>query len=769
MASWSSNRRNRQLAPPTKPPTPAGERSTPRAATILVLAAFAAAFCTLEVAAYTQMSATWDEPIHLTAGYAALAQRDYRVDATHPPFMRMWAALPLLAMPDVKLDTGVIDRTPPREWVSGSTAYDFSTRFLYVDNDADRMLNAARFMIVIWGMVLGILVFSWTNEWLGFGPAVCVLAFYSLSPNLMANASLVTTDLGITCFIFGTIYFLWRTCRRVTALNLAGLTMFFALAIVTKFSALILGPLVLLLLFVAMSQRSTVTGKIAAAVVVLLAVASVGAVWAVCGFQYAPSQSPSWLLHLENTALAQRTVPGIAHVIGWIDAHHLLPNTFTEGFLMFAQSMEPPNPTFLAGTFSNEGWWYYFPVAFLIKTPTAFIVLMFVGLFVCVRRWRRLGLTNELFIVLPIVVYLCAAVTSQYQVGLRHILPIYPFAMLIAAAAAKELIGRPVGRVALAALAMLWLTTVANVYPNTLTFFNRSVGGPRNGYKHLVDSNLDWGQGLKLLKRWMDREGVSRIGLAYFGTADPAYYGIDYTALPATPSFVLSSIARPPARPTLPGYVAISATVLSGVYHDPQWRLFYRRFHDKKPVAEIGNSILVYWLDRWPRPDESRPPTTPGEIEAHRVLADTLLSQQWFDVAILRYRKYLRLRPDDAAALDSLGVALLATGATEEAISALRRAVALAPENGRAQLSLALALLEARREITEVIAQARRAVALRPSDPVALTMLGRALAVNGEWEEAVALAERALHIDPSDMDARELLAQIRQRMRTAVG
>ena len=759
-AKSATRRRDRLRARPAEPPAPGKERPAPRAPAILVLAVFAAVFSTLGVVGYSQQSATWDEPIHLATGYAALAQRDYRVDSTHPPFMRMWAALPLLAMPDVRLDTSEIDRTPPVDWVSGSTAYDFSTRFLYVENDADRLLNAARFMILIWGVVLGILLFCWTNEWLGFGPAVCALIFYTLSPNLLAHASLVTTDGGISCLIFGAIYFLWRTCRRVTALNLAGLTMFFALAIVTKFSGLILGPLALLLLFVAVSQRSVVTGKVAAGVMVILCVASVAAVWAVHGFQYVPSRSPSWLLHLENTELAQRTVPGIAQVTAWIDSYHLLPNAFTQGFLMFAQSMEPPNSTFLFGAFSDEGWWYYFPVAFLIKTPIALIVLMSAGLFVCVRRWRGLGLT-EIFVVLPIGVYLGAAMMSQHQVGLRHILPIYPFVLLVAAMASKELIDRPVGRGVLAVLTMFWLATVASVYPNTLTFFNRLVGGPRNGYKYLVDSNLDWGQGLKLLDRWMARQGVTDIGLAYFGTADPTYYGIDYKALPATPSFVLDSIARPPEKPTLPGYVAVSATVLSGVFHDPQWRLFYRGLHDKEPVAEVGNSILVYWLDRWPEPDEATPPATLREIEAHRVLAGALLSQQWFDHAAVHYRKYLGLRPDDAGALDALGLALLGTGATDEAISAFQRAVALAPEDGSIQLNLALTLFDGRREITEVLAQARRAVVLRPSDPVALVLLARALAVNGEWIEAGALAERAVQIDPSDTDARELLAQIR--------
>jgi hypothetical protein len=285
-------------------------RGATRGAIAATLIVFAVAFGALEVFAYTQKSATIDEPIHLTTGYAALAARDYRVETTHPPFMRMWAALPLLFMRDVHLDTSVIDRTGLATWHSGSTGFDFSTKFLFVDNDADRLLNAARFMIVICGILLGILVFFWAYEWLGFTPALWALVFYTLSPNLAAHASLVTTDVGITCFMFGTIYFLWRTSRRLSPFNLTGLSVFFALAIVTKFSGLILGPIVLALLIVAVRQRTTLTPRAAAAIVALLTVASFVAVWAVHGFRYAPSESAAWELHLEQAPLA-RTVPAI--------------------------------------------------------------------------------------------------------------------------------------------------------------------------------------------------------------------------------------------------------------------------------------------------------------------------------------------------------------------------------------------------------------------------------------------------------------------------
>jgi hypothetical protein len=731
---------------------------TPRtiAATLIV---FAVAFGALEVFAYTQKSATVDEPIHLTTGYAALAAGDYRVETTHPPFLRMWAALPLLFMGDVHLDTSIIDRTAPGSWNSGSTAFDFATKFLYVDNDADRLLYAARFMIVICGILLGVLLFCWTYEWLGFMPAVWALVFYTLSPNLAANASLVTTDIGVTCFMFGTIYLLWRTSRRLSRLNLAGLSIFFALAIVTKFSALILGPLVLALLIVAVRRRTAITPRAAVAIVALLAVSSFAAVWAVYGFRYAPGPSASWLLQMEQASLA-RTVPAIASVTGWIDRHQLLPNAFTEGFLIFAQSMLPPNDTFLAGEYSDEGWWYYPPVAFLIKTPIPLIVLIATGVVVFVRRRHGLGATNEAFIAVPVVAYFVVSAANTYHVGVRHLLPLYPFFVLIGAAGAMALARGRTGRLALGGLLAFWVVVVVDVYPHTLTFFNRFVGGPGNGYKYLADSNIDWGQGLKPLKKWMDGRSVPHIGLAYFGTADPAYYGIDYARLPAAiPGMELPSIERRWTRPRLPGYVALSATVLTGVYLDPQWQLFYRGLREMKPAAVIGNSIFVYWLDRWPEAADQGPP---ADLDAERRLGDELLRAQWFEHAAVHYRRYLGRRPDEPKVLTNLGLALFWAGELEQAIPVLQQGVAGAPDTGVGQLALASALFDERREIGEVLAHARRAAALMPSDPGAHVMLGRALAVSGELGDAARAVEHALAIDPNHVDGRELLQTIRR-------
>jgi hypothetical protein len=204
----------------------------------LVLVIFAVTFLALTVASHRRESATVDEPQHLVAGYIAWKLHDYRVAPEHPPLLRMWAALPLLGMPEIRLNTNSV------YWLKGDQ-WRFCREFLFEDNDANHLLFRARFMIALLGVLLGILVFCWARELFGFWPATIVLGLYCAEPNLMAHSGLVTTDLGATCFIFGAVYFAWRCARGFSVANLIGLAAFFVLAQVSKYSALLLAPILL--------------------------------------------------------------------------------------------------------------------------------------------------------------------------------------------------------------------------------------------------------------------------------------------------------------------------------------------------------------------------------------------------------------------------------------------------------------------------------------------------------------------------------------------
>jgi hypothetical protein len=206
-----------------------------------------------------------------------------------------------------------------------------------------------------------------------------------------------------------------------------------------------------------------------------------------------------------------------------------------------------------------------------------------------------------------VLVYAAVSLALGPQIGHRHLLPLYPFLFVAAGDAAARLAvwRRPTGAVLVGVLGLWYALGTLLVHPHHLAYFNEVAGGPANGWRQLVDSNLDWGQDLKRLRHWMDEHGVARVKLSYFGSADPAYYGIEADFLPGY-------MAPRPARVTReihPGdLVAVSATNLQGVYLDAGDRPLVERLRSLEPVGRVGFSIFVYRADfTWPNPS-----TAPG-------------------------------------------------------------------------------------------------------------------------------------------------------------
>lgn len=566
----------------------------------VVLVCFSIVFCFLTVWSYTQESATWDEPYHLTAGYTALKLGDYRIDPEHPPFLRMWAAIPLLFMDNNELKSFQDPWQKQHQW-------EFARAFVYRDNDADSMLYRARFMIVLLGVLLGVMVFSWAHELFGFWTALIVLALYTVEPNILAHARLVTTDFGITCFLFGTVYFLWRTCRHLTLFNVTGMTLFFSLAHISKFSAILLGPIVVLcfagrVVFtdgwtvrIGVWYRALATRmqRLAAAVLLclLLGITCYWAIWAVYRFRYQPSPSPS-VFKFESNPEGKR-MPAMARVATWVDQHQLLPNTYVQGFIL-GQTMSTSRSAYLCGKHYTTGLWRYFPVAFSIKTPFVVIGLFLAGL--ALALWNPRQCHDALCCIMAaLLVYGTVAMASKINIGLRHILPLYPF-VILTTGFALHLLCVKLRPLFVSMVPLVAVIELATVYPHVLTFFNGWAGGPSQGRHYLIDANLDWGQDLKRLKFWMDANKVDYVSLRYWGTADPNYYGIQGSAI---------DLHKMDQSIRLPGYVAISATYLQGAYAQFwEGELGSAKpdvcspLRDMKPVAVIGNTILVYWIDR---------------------------------------------------------------------------------------------------------------------------------------------------------------------------
>jgi len=586
--------RTRRARSPVTPLQPAQPDTGSAGLVAAVLIAFAVTYVALQVNSLTRTSATWDEPGHLAAGYAALTQRDYRPALEHPPLARMWTALPLVLL-GARIDVSALDHERP-EAVAHPGPFEFGQRFLYRDNDADRLLYWARGMNVLVGLGLGVLVFFWAREMLGVAAAVFALAWMAFEPNLAAHSALATNDIGLTFLLFGTTYSLWRWSRRQHWRTLLPFVACAALTPFAKFSGLIVFPIVAVLL-AALVRARTISVRQALMVVGLIASVAFAAAWLLYGLRYQPSAAAGWTFQLQHLPIVRDAVPNLAQAVGLVDHLGLLPNALTQGFL-HGQSLVQQRTAFLAGRYSAQGWWYYFPAAIALKTPLACLLMAIVGTGAMLARPARTTGISRVFLLGPPVIFLAAAMSTTFNIGVRHVLPVFPFMVVLAAVGATSLAARlnlkqPVAL--LLVICALGIAEVARAYPSNLAFFNVVAGGPKGGYRYLADSNIDWGQDLKPLGRWMREHQVAHVNLAYFGTAVPGYYGIDSTLIWGTtiPGVAPDQIGAP----KLPGYVAISTTLLQGVPFEPRLRDFYKPLRDRVPAADIGGSIKIYWVD----------------------------------------------------------------------------------------------------------------------------------------------------------------------------
>jgi Dolichyl-phosphate-mannose-protein mannosyltransferase len=554
-------------------------------------------------------SATFDEGAHLPAGYTYLALGDHRLNPEQPPLVKVLAALPLLPLHPV-VDTGHVSWTAARQW-------EFGRRFLYAWNDGDRLLLRGRLVVVVLSLALVAAVFLRARGL--FGPAAGLLALLlaTLSPELLAHGTLVTTDLAVALFVFLAVAAFDRATARRAPWALAGVGLASGAALASKFSGIVLVPVLVVLAVVAVigagpvdtaffgTPRRLAAARARARHVALVLVAAAGlallALWASYGFRSAISPDPEVRARLQEPLEAPSLKPWQRGLVAVADAG-LVPEDYVRGLLFVARHSEH-RETFLLGRISDDGFPWYFPVAFLLKTPLPLVLLTVLAL----ARIPRLDRRTAAFLWVPVAVYLLLTATRGLQIGYRHLLPILPFLFVAAGEAGAWLLTwtRPTGALLVAGLGIWYAAGTLVNHPHHLAYFNEIAGGPAGGWHALVDSNVDWGQDLKRLKAWMDAHAVRHVKLSYFGSADPAYYGIDCERLPGY------SAPHPPriTREWRPGdIVAVSVTHLQGVYVDPADRPMMARLRREKPIGRAGYSILIFRPEfAWPLPPGGRP------------------------------------------------------------------------------------------------------------------------------------------------------------------
>ncbi len=604
---------------------------TPRT-TFLICAGLLALFGALSYSAAWQKAATFDENVHVPAAWAHLHHGDFRVNPEHPPLWKYWAALPLVVWHPVKMDPAapqfaVVLQDLPLQW-------EWAVQVLYrtPGNDADRIVAIGRAMMLVAGLALGALVAWWSWKLGGAVAAIVATALFAFDPNFLAHASLVTNDVAFSLVALALIHALWRLGQRATWPRLGIVAILCAVGINTKFSGLLLGPLILIVLLARALMkepwefwgRSLVStrAKVWAAVGVCAGagVASFVLTWGVYRFRFDPTPAPG--VSLNMPALVRMTqvnelyrrhpgepvtdeerekwIPSLLTGFALFAEHHrLLPQAFVYGVLHVHMASQVRN-AFLMGEISETGFWNYFPLAMAFKTPLASLAAMAGALGVALltrKRWWGSHQNRWLTICLglPGAVYFLYVMRANLNLGLRHILPLYPLIYIgigLAAAWAWREWGTK-ARIATGVLLLGLAVESSAAFPDYIPFFNAAAGGSRGGYRLLGDSNLDWGQDLKPLAKWAEKWHRDNPGkafyLRYFGIADPAYYKIDYRNLPG--GYGLGPEMKPPDAP---GVIAISATRLQGIYDDAALRKTYEPLRHAEPFAVIGGTIYLF-------------------------------------------------------------------------------------------------------------------------------------------------------------------------------
>jgi len=566
--------------------------------TIALVFIFLSAFFIQSTLSISKRSNTWDESGHLLSGYAYIKRGIDYLEPSHPVLGRLIPALPLLFF-DLRFEPDKVSA----QNAPGSNFYPYSLKFLFENNaDGKKLLFYSRLSMIALGILLGVYIFTWARMLYGNKGGFLALFFYVLCPNMLAHSGLVTTDFPLTAFFIISLFCLYLLTDKITILRvfLAGISL--GLALTTKYSALLLSlPYTAAFLYLFLKRDIDISKGLSAykknilisLIFVFILLSAYLTIWSVYGFDYradildAKSEQEiektvfKWEENKTKSAVLNKALDSIRYF-------HILPESYIYGLYRFLSRADEGHAAFLMGEYSGHGWWYYFLMAFLIKTPIP-VLYLFLGSILFLSRYQNRAKTF-IFIALPVMLMFFVSTRQHINIGLRHILPVYPLIFVLIGGLININISRKRLAGIILTLAMTWsVWTSINIYPYYLAYFNEFIGGPQNGYKYLVDSNLDWGQDLPGLKEYMDRNSIKKIKLSYFGFSDPAYYGINYKYLPSY------SIPEPHIeRYYIPaeGYFAISATMLQGVYM--QNRDLYKVFRETKPIDTIGYSIFIY-------------------------------------------------------------------------------------------------------------------------------------------------------------------------------
>lgn len=630
---------------------PTSSTLKPARARLLLALVFGALHAWLAVSVSPRHSCAYDETAHITAGLFAWREGDLRLQPENGLLPQLWIGLPLALAPDTRLPA--TDQAAYRN----ADVWTLGDRLLHrVGNDPDRLLHQTRLMNALVGGALVFLIVLWAASL--HGPAAGALAggLAAFSPTLLAHAGLATSDsMGALGLLAATLAY-WRLLHRVTISRILVAGLAAGGLALAKYSAALFPFIALVLLGARLCRRAPLpttfgrrrgirrvppllAGSFAA---VLLAW---GMVWAAHGFRYeaggraAPPDAvfnATWekiLLPspiLAEVAMADGVVPpGHSQVlragpvqafVGFARDHRLLPEAWLYGFA-FVERHSHFRLAYFAGEASAVGWRAFFPVAYLTKSTPAELIAHLLALAATLGALARPRTRRLAYRAAPLLaglaIYGTFTLTTQLNIGHRHLLPVYAFAAVLAAFIpaiwrASTETSRRLLPLVLVGLVLAQIVSSSLARPSYLAYFNVLAGGPDNGHRLFADSSLDWGQDLPALRDWLAAHPASGpLYLSYFGNGAPAAYGLGDAIRIADDDFDYEPARR--VAPSLdPGRYAIGATMWNRVYTQVRgpWT----------PGYEARYQQLRAWLSRIAasaRPPDHDPdgkPMPPGRV-----------------------------------------------------------------------------------------------------------------------------------------------------------
>ncbi|HSE21919.1 MAG TPA: phospholipid carrier-dependent glycosyltransferase [Pyrinomonadaceae bacterium] len=537
----------------------------------------------------SRKSLTNDETAHIPAGYYHLVAGDFQLNTEHPPLIKMWATLPLL----------FIQPNEPKILTNANA--DFAQRSAGVEQqfwtiNQDHFLSLGfwpRIMMIPISMTLGIVIFLFTRALWNATAALLALFLYCVEPTVLAHGRVVHTDipaaLGYLLFVFALFHYHQLPTRK-RAIVLGIVT---ALALLTKYSLIILVPA--LLLYACMrawsirrdaNQLKSLVGH--GAVVSLIVILFINCVYF---FRHDQLSAPDveWLIRTSGiySGAVVKLVTALSHVI---------PAYYLFGVYKVVIHNHFGHPAFLLGQYSNDGWPSYFPVAFALKTNLPFLGLSVAAL--CWASFKIVGRrqTKLLWLLVPFMIYMAISMSSSINIGIRHLLPAFPFLFILAGMMLEQLTRvspRSIGIVVISILLGWMLIEAVRTFPDYTPYMNQLAVGPH--WKYLSDSNVEWGDDVNGLAAYLKSRGETQVRAALSGGwLTLPLYGIDYI-----------SLAPPGKQQVDTRYVAIGASFLNGstlpsfeingrMITDSERVNFFDSYRNRTPEAIFGGEIYLF-------------------------------------------------------------------------------------------------------------------------------------------------------------------------------